>query len=362
MPSVGTESETIDKALERLTEAHPVRVVRLRREPQDLESRGWDGEIILKTAEGTFRYVFEAKSHLRPPDVRHLRIQTAASRKRWDRVVGALLIADYVNPQLAHELRDAGINFVDTAGNLFLRAEPGLFLYVEGKKSPVTQKKRVTRLFQPSGLTMLFGLLLQPESVNHPYRHLAEKNGVALGTVGWVMRDLREQGFLERTGKGRARLARRKDLFDRWVEGYSSRLRPKVFLGEFRSPAADLDQVVKALDEYAVQQKINWGLTGGFAADELVHHYRGPTLTLFLETWKQSLQKELRWLSSEGGPITALRAFSPDVFSVRPTDTTYPVVHPLLVYAELLYGGTDRELETARLIYTRCLEPTLAKD
>ncbi len=362
MPSVGTESETIDKALERLTEAHLVKVLSVRRKSQRAELRGWDGEIILKTAEGTFRYVFQAKSHLRPPDVRHLQIQTAASRKRWDRVGGALLIADYVNPRLAHQLKDAGINFVDTVGNLFLRGEPGLYLYVEGKKPPVTQKKQVTRLSQPSGLTMLFGLLLEPESVNHPYRHLAEKNGVALGTVGWVMRDLREQGFLERTGKDRVRLARRKDLFDRWVQGYSSRLRPKIFLGEFRSATADLNQVVKALDEYAGKQKISWALTGGFAADELVHHYRGPSLTLFLEAWKQSLQKELRWLPSEGGPITALRAFSPRVFAVRPTDTSYPVVHSLLVYTELLYGGTDRELETARLIYTKFLEKTLAKD
>ncbi len=362
MPLNELESETIRTALRQLAEAYPVKVATLRREPQGREFRAWDGEITLKTAEGAFRYVFEVKSHLRPPDVRHLQVQVNASRKRWDRVAGALLIADYVNPQLAHQLKSAGINFVDTVGNLFLKGEPGLYLYVQGKKPTATRKKLATRLSQPSGLTLLFGFLVEPESVNLPYRHLAETNSVALGTVGWVMRDLREQGFLEPAGKGRFRLIRRKDLFDQWVQGYSHRLRPKLFLGEFRSATPDMDQVVKALHEYVAQHKTRWALTGGFAADELVHHYRGATLTLFLEPLSESFQKDLRWLPLEGGPITALRAFSPRIFAVRPTDTMYPVVHPLLVYAELLYSGTDRELETARLIYMKFLEQTLAKD
>ena len=70
-----------------------------------------------------------------------------------------------------------------------------------------------------------------PESSIRPYRDLAGENGVALGTVGWVKRDLLEQGYLEPTAKDRVRLIRRKELFDRWVQGYASRLRPKCFTG-----------------------------------------------------------------------------------------------------------------------------------
>ena len=47
---------------------------------------------------------------------------------------------------------------------------------------------------------------------------------------------------------------------------------------------------------------------------------------------------------------------------MRGKQARFPVVHPLLVYAELLCQGTDRDLETARLIYKEYLESSIAKD
>jgi len=362
MREIGQESLIVNSALERLKAVQPVQVINLRREAE-VGDRRWDGEVTLKTQRGKFRYVFEVKRHLRPQTIQHLLIQAEHSRKRWGKATELLLLADYVNPSLGDQLKDAGINFIDTAGNLFLKREPGLYLYVEGKKSPASTKEKPTRLFQPSGLTLLFGFLVEPESINRPYRQLSEANGVALGTVGWVKRDLREQGYLEPIGKDRFRLIRKKDLLDRWVHGYASRLRPKVFLGEYREFANDLDAVVKAFQQYALKQRLSWGLSGGFGADELVHHYRGSTLTLFVEFWRHNeALKELKWLPASGGPITILKGFSPRVFQSSGSQMHHPVVHPLLLYAELLHRESERELETARLIYQDFLEPSLAKD
>ncbi len=362
MRGIEQESHIVASTLERLKSIHPVRVVNLRREVH-VGDRRWDGEITLKTDRGTFRYVFETKTHLRPQTIRHLLIQADLYRKHLGKAKGLLLLSDYINSSLGHQLKEAGINFIDTAGNLFLKREPGLYLYVEGKKPPASPKEKPTRLFQPSGLTLLFGLLVEPESINHPYRHLSEANGIALGTVGWVKRDLREHGYLEPTGKNSFHLVRRKELFERWVQGYSSRLRPKVFLGEYRDLTNDLNTVVKAVRKYALEQGLSWGLSGGFGADELIHHYRGNTLTLFIESWSHNeALKELKWLPVSGGPITVLKGFSPRVFKMWSNQKHYPVVHPLLIYAELLQQGTDRDLETARLIYKEYLEPSFAKD
>jgi len=357
------ESQTIASALERLKAVHPVQVVSLRHEVYGPDKLRWDGELGLKTNRGTFRYVFEVMNNLRPHTIKHLLIQADVYRKHLGKAKGLLLLSDYVNPSLGHQLKEAGINFVDTVGNLYLKREPGLYLYVEGKKPATFTKEKPTRLFQPSGLTMLFGLLVEPESINYPYRHLSDANGVALGTVGWVKRDLREHGYLEPTGKESFRLVRRKELFDRWVQGYASRLRPKGFLGEYRDLSKDLDTVVKAFRQYALEQRMSWGLSGGFGADELVHHYRGNTLTLFVESWRQDeALKELEWLPITGGPITILKGFSPRVFQMWGKQARFPVVHPLLIYAELLCQGTDRDLETARLIYKEYLESSIAKD
>jgi hypothetical protein len=308
-------------------------------------------------------YLFEVKSHLRPQTVRHLRIQANTYRKQGGKSRGLLLLADYVNTSLGHQLKEAGINFIDTAGNLFLRQEPGLHLYVEGKKPRNSVKERPTRLFQPSGLTLLFGLLVAPESVNWSYRELARANGVALGTVDWIMRDLREQGYVEPVGKDRLQLTRKNQLLDRWVDGYATRLRPKILVGEFVDPTSDLEGVVKAFEAYAVEQHMHWALTGGFGAFELLHHYRGQILSIFVEKWMpETALAALHVLPHKGGDVKILRTFSPGVFKSLDGQTGYPVAHPLLVYAELLYHDGDRELETARQLYTTFLEPSLAKD
>ncbi len=357
------ESQTISTALERLKSVHPVRVVDLRHEVSGQGRDRWDGEFTLKTDRGAFRYVFEVKTNLRPQTVKHLLIQADSYKKHWGKTKGFLLFADYVNPSLGHQLKEAGINFIDTMGNLFLKREPGLYLYVEGKKPAAPPRGKPTRVFQPSGLRLLLGFLLEPESVNYSYRNLADANDVALGTVGWVKRDLREQGYLEPIGKNDFRLIRKKDLFDHWVQGYATRLRPKIFLGEYQNLMSSLNDVVNCFQRYALERGISWGLTGGFGADELVHHYRGNTLTLFVENWKETDRlKELFLVPKEGGPITVLNGFSPRVFHAWNKQTQSPVVHPLLIYAELLYQGGDREIETARLIYKEFLEPSIAKD
>ena len=362
MRRIGQESQIVTSALERLKAVQPIQVVSLRREVQ-IGDRRWDGEVTLKTKRGTFRYIFEVKRNLRPQTIQHVLIQAENSRKQWGKATELLLLADYVNPSLGDQLKNTGINFIDTAGNLFLKREPGLYLYVEGKKPLASTKEKPTRLFQPSGLTLLFGFLVEPESINHPYRQLSDANGVALGTVGWVKRDLREQGYLEPISKDQFRLIKKKDLLDRWVHGYTTRLRPKMFLGEYRDVTNDLPTVVKTFRQYALEQGLSWGLSGGSGADELVHHYRGDTLTLLVESWRHNdALRELKWLPVTGGPITILKSFSPCVFKVSGDQSRYPVVHPLLVYAELLHRGTDREMETARLIYQEFLEQSLAKD
>jgi hypothetical protein len=120
---------------------------------------------------------------------------------------------------------------------------------------------------------------------------------------------------------------------------------------------------VNEFETYAVEQHMHWALTGGFGAFEFLHHYRGTNLSIFVEKWiPQTALAALRLLPRKGGDAKVLRSFSPAVFEALDAQTGHPVAHPLLVYAELLYQGGDRELETARQLYTTFLEPSLAKD
>lgn len=355
---IGRESENrlLRSALEQLKEVYPDL------KPKDItlehkHASPFDGEITLQTKNTTFHCLLEIKNRPRPENISHLIVLKNSDPKA--EATPLLLVADYLNPALTARLKEAGINYIDTVGNLFLKSEPSLHLYVEGKRPSQPASGFKTRLFQPSGLTLLFGLLTNPQSVNYPYRQLVKENGVALGTVGWVMRDLREQRFLEPTGKTESRLVRIKDLVDQWVQAYAQTLRPKILVGEFGNLAPHLQDVVSAIEHYA-DPTMKWALSGGFAADELLHHYQGQHLTFYVsDWWSSTTPRDLPLVPQPGGDITVLRGFSPLVFKGIQKQTEHPTAHPLLVYAELLYQGTDRSLETARMLYVEFLEESL---
>ena len=98
-----------------------------------------------------------------------------------------LLVADYVNPNMAQALREQDVQFLDTAGNAYLN-QPPLFIFVTGKKNPGQPKKMregPNRAFDVAGLKVIFGLLCDPALAAQPYRAIADRAGVALGTVDW---------------------------------------------------------------------------------------------------------------------------------------------------------------------------------
>ena len=43
----------------------------------------------------------------------------------------------------------------------------------------------------------------------------------------------------------------------------------------------------------------------------------------------------------------------------RPSPETLPYAHPLLVYAELLHSGTERQVETASILYDKLIRKIL---
>lgn len=355
------EADITTQALEQLKAILPLKHLHVRREVKEPNSnRVWDGDITFETNDKKIRFIFEVKKHVQPHTVNHLLVQAAQTKHL--KTDGLLLLADYINPSVAQMLKQSKINFIDTAGNLFVNVR-NLHVSVEGKRARVLSVMKPPRVWGNTGLRLLYTLLLHPEAINQPYRHLASSTDVSLGAIGWIIRDLKEGGYLHPTAKDEFKLVRRKELMMRWVEEYGAKLRPRLVINSYRSFAQDEKEVLPAFRNFALVHGIQWALTGGVAADEVIHHYRGPYLTVFVSDWIQdSALKDLNWAPIEGGPITLLRAFSSQIFNDWTSNSAYPVAHPLLIYAELVYGGGERELETARLIYSEYLEPIFGKD
>jgi hypothetical protein len=146
-----------------------------------------------------------------------------------------ILVTEYVTPPIADLMKTMGLFFMDTAGNTYIN-KPPFYVFIKGNKPPEDMKAIPTkRLFKPAGLKVVFALLNDPEMVNRPYRQVAALTDVALGTVDWIFRDLKEMGFLIEMGRRTRKLTNLLILLKRWVEAYPDQLRPKLAIERFRA-------------------------------------------------------------------------------------------------------------------------------
>lgn len=270
-----------------------------------------------------------------------------------------MLVADYVNPKMAERLRNEDIPFIDTAGNAFINIAP-IYVYVTGKRRETPQfmptKAGAKRAFEPTGLKVIFAFLCQPELVKAPYREIAEKAGVAVGTVGWVLNGLKAAGYIRETGgKQERRLVNLQKLFARWVEIYPEKLRPKQWLGEFIADDPNWWQAV-AIEKYHGY----WG--GEIAAARYTGYLKPQLATVYLH--KNALNKFLadarlrkatQWHEDKAGTVVIYQPFWNEEVITTALETEpnkiKELVHPVLVYADLVATGDTRNIETARSIY-----------
>jgi hypothetical protein len=252
-----------------------------------------------------------------------------------------LLVTKYVNPVQAEELRQSGMEFIDTAGNTFINQLP-IYVFVKGNRPPeIAGQVPLRRAFRPAGLRMIYGFLCNPGLEKKTYREIAAATGVALGTVDLIIKELKRMGFLIDMGKRDLKLKQKETLFERWVTAYPENLRPRQLLGRYRGQQ-DWWQHNK-LNPHAAQ----WG--GEVAAARLTRYLKPELITIY--TTRHHLNElllENRLRTDIAGDVEILERFWN---RGEPQEINEDLVHPILVYADLLATGNQRNLETARMIY-----------
>jgi hypothetical protein len=275
-----------------------------------------------------------------------------------------MLVADYVNPMMGERLRENGIQYIDTLGNAYINEKP-LYIFIKttqgqanaGKNRKGTmQAKPQGRAFHPTGLKVLYLLLTNEKMLNAPYREIADKAEVALGTVGWVINDLKQGGFLIETGTKNRRLKRKYRLLDKWVDGYLEKLRPKLTVGTFR---AENPQWWKKVGKNITTYGAKWG--GEVVAYEMTGYLKPQEITIYLETGNGgNLFQENRFRKDPDGDIHVHRAFWG---TDKTYDKTWPgLVNPLIAYADLVGTGDVRNLEAAEELLGEQLAEYIQED
>lgn len=263
-----------------------------------------------------------------------------------------LLAADYVDPKMADKLRHQGVQFIDTVGNAYIN-QPPVYVYVKGNRREtrgfMPTKGGAQRAFEPKGLMVIYAFLQDPRLVGAPYREIAQRTGVAVGTVGWVLNGLKAADFVrDKGGKKPRRLVHYRKLLDRWIEGWPEKLKPKQLIGEF---VADDPYWWKDIDITAYNG--HWG--GEIAAAKYTDYLKPTIATVYLpdQTCTQllrdaRLRKATAWTDEKAGTVLIYRPFWPEQ---RDADVQKGLVHPVLTYADLVATTDPRNLEVARRIY-----------
>jgi hypothetical protein len=249
-----------------------------------------------------------------------------------------IIIADYLTKNTAEELKQNGINYLDASGNTFLKTDH-FFVYIEGRKAKINKKTNQTRAFQEAGLKLLLLLISNPETLQFSYRELAEKTGIALGSVSNIFKELEENNYLLNTRNKRV-LKNQDEIIERWVIAYNELLKPRSFRKKMRAIG----------NEFSIKSTLNSDLKlyfGGEPGGQLLTEYlKTKDYIIYTDEEISKVAKQLKLVPDESGNIELYSKFWTYNLHLK-NEYTAP---PLVVYADLIGTANNRNIETAKII------------
>ena len=261
-----------------------------------------------------------------------------------------LIISQYIPKPLKQELKSLGVNYLEAAGNAFIKTEE-IFVYINDQPVTETRLPAEGKLWNPTGLKFLFAILQFPDLINQPYRRIAQFSNIALGTVGSLINELETEGFLKAGSSGQIRnfkfIEQKDRLVQKWAELFRAVLRPKLLKGTYRLMNQENFKDWQNID----QKDFLWG---GEAAGALLTNYLSPEkLTIYTEVSPSKLMKELKLIPDKNGSIEIMDQFWISQYEPNEIVRTIPF---LLAYAELITSFDSRCQETALRIKQKYLE------
>jgi hypothetical protein len=284
------------------------------------------------------QFVLETKSAIRNSNQGLVlsQLEELQQQSRWPIIV----IADFISKDTTKILKERNINYIDTSGNAYINHND-LAIFIEGQKTIKKERTNQSRAFQESGLKILFYLLINPEHIHHPYRKIAEKVDVSLGSVSQVMAELEDLNYLLKT-EGKRTLKNRKKLLEHWMVEFNAVLRPRIIRKRMRFLDKNYQNTWRNIHLHSKQGTILWGGEPGAAI--LTGNLKPEQFTIFTDLELSTVAKELQMVPSADGEVEILQKF----WSNDDEDKT--VAPPLLIYADLINSGFSRNVEIANQI------------
>ncbi|WP_426672098.1 type IV toxin-antitoxin system AbiEi family antitoxin [Mucilaginibacter sp. McL0603] len=283
------------------------------------------------------RFNMEVKNEIRSLQMQKIINQFQLTDLDW------ILIAQYIPPIVREQLKEDKINYLEASGNCFIKTA-NFYFFINDRKVTETRLPKEGKLWNATGLKFIFAILSDKALINTSYRQMAISSGIALGNVGPLLTELKNEGYLI-AGKNGDLLANQELLRDKWVELYPMILRPKLRIGRFRK----LDK-----NDHWEKAQHNDVLWGGEPAGAIMTKYLSPeTFTIYTKESKSSIMKQHKLIPDVAGKVEAFQQFWSDDLQIKQQNPA--LVPPLITFAELATDKDSRNQETAERIKTNYL-------
>lgn len=330
----------LDAYLERLRAVPFVRGVSVSKGEPSVGAVHVDAAVTIRTPTGKEKVYVEVKTSNLSKEMA-AQVVTLAQH-----VKPLLLAAPIIGGGIAETLVQNGISFVDLRGNCHIDLGGRYVARIQGQRGerPVTGRALRTPSYQ-----VLFTVLAEPSLISAPVRTLAAAAGVSRQPAMTLRERLVELGLVVLGAKGHMWTAHgpRKAL-DLWLAGYATSVRQGLLVGTYRTQDADPDareqRVAPILDKAG-----SWRWGGGAASHRMTGYFHGERTVVHVADPPADLQRRLRAVPAQDGPLIVLRSPGPKGLEGTTPDTA----HPLLVYTELLTDGSERAREAAQELADR---------
>jgi len=257
-----------------------------------------------------------------------------------DKVGPLMLVAERLYPNIKKLLNEAGIDWIDVAGNIHLEEGETLIWIDRHTTTPIQQKKN--RAFTKTGLKVVFLFLYDETWLNKTYREIAEAADVALGNIKHVLDGLKEHEFIYAKNKDVLKLKNRDKLLDQWITAFADELKPRIQKGRYNFMNKEVEQNCKDLP---LGEQDQWG--GEPAADLLTNDLKPVEYILYTKKNRVELMKELKLIPDENGKIGIREPY-------WTVENELPNIAPrLVVYTDLMITGDPRNIKIAEEIYAK---------
>ncbi len=283
---------TVDTAFKKLEALSGIEVLETESSADAKEPFAANVRVLINSLETEYELFAEFRSEIREKSNTHMRLLMTYFNHS-DRN-GIVLVSNYIHPKMKEYLRKEGLNYLEASGNCWIRLR-GLFLFVDGQKNQSNRIKIENKSFNQTGLKMILTLLLKPDLLNSSYREIAKESNVSLGSVGAILQDLENQGYVVKKSNGKS-LSKKDELFERWNELYPLAFQSKNLVGTYR-----IDNPILQFNK-----KVDWTLSA-VKEEETYDDLKEYTLYTTLPT--SQLKSQLGLVKDKKGGIEVMRPF-----------------------------------------------------